>query len=161
MRVAISPTMTVRDTQPQDIEAALQVDAAAIATLRQTYRPNQKALANRKRLSPHLKRIVCLMNGRVVGTTQYYQDGDSLRLLGLGVLPEARRHGVARAMVAALADSARSLGLRSLMAHTVRETGNVPIFQKLGFRVVSEMPDEYCESDKYPALTDVVLQMDL
>ncbi len=154
-------TITVRDAQPHDIEAALRVDAAAVATLRQTYRPNQKALANRKRLSPHLKRIVCLLDGRIVGTTQYYQDGNSLRLLGLGVLPEARRQGVARAMIAALADSARGLGLCSLATHTVRETGNVAIFQKLGFHVVSETPDEYYESDKYATLTDVDLRMHL
>lgn len=72
-----------------------------------------------------------------------------------------RRQGVARALVEALAGLARELGLRALVAGTVKETGNVEIFVRLGFRVVSEKVDVYSVSDAYTTLTDVELRLDL
>ena len=85
-------------------------------------------------------------------------DGESIRIIGLGVLAGFRRAGVARALVDSLADLASTLGLKGLVARTVRETGNVAVFERLGFRAVSEGPDEYSESDVYPELSDVELR---
>jgi GNAT superfamily N-acetyltransferase len=151
----------VRHDLPADAEAVAQVSASATATLRQTYRPNARALANKARISRELKRLVAVLDGRVIGTTQYFTEPGCLRILGLGVLSDSRQRGAARALVEALQEIARRQGLRGLAAHTIRETGNVPVFERLGFHIVSEEPDDYSESDVFPELSDVELWMDL
>lgn len=78
--------ITVRNEQIGDAEALAQVTASATATLRKTYRPNENALANKKRISRDLQRVVAVATGRLVGTTQYFVDGDCIRIVGLGVL---------------------------------------------------------------------------
>ena len=45
--------------------------------------------------------------------------------------------------------------------HTVRETGNVAIFERLGFVVESEEPAALFESDKFPELSEVVMVKEL
>ena len=47
----------VRPAGPADAAAVQWVDAAATATLRETYRPNPAALARKARLSARLKRL--------------------------------------------------------------------------------------------------------
>ena len=151
--------ITVRPNLPEDAEGIQRVSESATATLRETYRPNQRGLANRRRISSQLSRLVALVDGEIAGTTQYYVDGEAVRMVGLLVRADHRRRGVARALVRGVADVARKQGYRLLVTRTVKETGNVPVFEKLGFRVLSERPDEYSESDKYPALSEVDLQM--
>ena len=41
--------------------------------------------------------------------------------------------------------------------HTVRETGNVAIFERLGFVVESEKPTALFESDTFAELSEVVM----
>jgi hypothetical protein len=43
----------------------------------------------------------------------------------------------------------------------VKETGNVVIFEKLGFEVILEREDQRSESDRYERLTDVYLEMQI
>jgi ribosomal protein S18 acetylase RimI-like enzyme len=153
--------ITVRESKLEDAEAVARVEASAIATLRQTYRPNQKALAQRKGISRKLFRLVAEHNGGIVGTTQYYVDGTAMRIIGLGVRSDFRRQGVARALLAEVVDRARRKGLSHLVLRTVEETGNVPIFEALGFEVESRCPDEYSESISGGRLRDVGLRMQI
>lgn len=142
---------------PEDAGGIEAVQASATTALRRIYRPNARALANRSRISRDLERLVALLDGRVVGSTEYYVEGDRLRIVGLGVLEECRQLGVARALVDFLLGLAEGKGLEGIGARTIRETGNVQVFEKLGFRVVSDLKDEYSESDVYPELRDVDL----
>ena len=41
---------------------------------------------------------------------------------------------------------AKLKGCRALELYTVTKTGNVSVFERLGFRVVSEQPDSYTVS---------------
>lgn len=147
----------VRHALPEDAFAIAQVQASTTAALRRIYRPNAKALANKSRISRDLERLVALVDGLVVGTVQHYLDEDRLRIVGLGVLEEYRKRGVAKALVESLVSLAKHKRLEGIAARTVRETGNVPVFEKLGFVVASDVPDEYSESDIYPVLRDVEL----
>lgn len=147
----------IRHAVPEDAGGIGLVQGSATAALRRTYRPNARALANRSRISRDLQRLVALVDGRVVGTTQYYVERGCLRIVGLGVAEEYRRRGIARALVNFLLGLAADEGLEGIGARTIRETGNVQVFEKLGFRVVSDVKDEYSESDIYPELRDVDL----
>jgi len=153
--------IVVRNATSADAEALAAVDVSATATLRETYRPNDRALTSRAKLAGRLTRLVAELDGRVVGTVQYSVDGNSLRIIGLGVHSDARRRGVARAIMDKLREIAVDLGVSQLLAHTVRQTGNVPIFEKLGFEVVSESEDEYSESTTHDMLTDVEMRNSL
>ena len=63
--------------------------------------------------------------------------------------------------MAKLREIAVDLGVSQLLIHTVRQTGNAPIVEKLGFEVVSEPEDEYSESATHDTLTDVEMRSDL
>ena len=151
--------ITVRSSVPEDADGIRRVSESATATLRETYRPNQKALENRRRFSSQLNRLVALVEGEIAGTTQFYRDGEALRIIGLFVHADYRRRGVAKALVGGVTDIARKQGVDLLVIRTVKETGNVPIFEKIGFEVLSVHPDEYSESDKYRQLSEVDFQM--
>jgi hypothetical protein len=48
-----------------------------------------------------------------------------------------------------------------LLLHTIKETGNVEIFARMGFVVVSEQEDALMESDVFEKLTEVEMIMHL
>lgn len=124
--------IVVRPAAPEDEAAIERVSASGVAALRETYRPNDDAIASK----PHsLPRLVAVCDGELVGTVEYLLREDRLHLMGLYVLASHRRRGVGRALVDALHDLA---GARKLSLRTIRETGNVPIFERLGFAVVEE-----------------------
>lgn len=150
---------TVRDSRPEDAEAVRQVEASATATLRQTYRPNPRALSHKRTISRILRRLVAELDGAIVGTTQYYVDGNALRVIGLGVHSDFRRQGVAHALLAEVTERARRQRLPGVVTRTVEQTGNVPMFEALGFEVASRCPDEYSESVAGGELTSVSLKM--
>lgn len=146
---------TVRTATPTDQEGVLQVEASATATLRKTYRPTKRAMANKKNIEKQLIRLVAEEDGRIVGTVQYEITENTLHMIGLGVHEAYRRKGIARKIIGCLSDIGRARSLRSISLFTIKETGNVPIFEKLRFEVVSETLDEFFESDRFGSLTEV------
>ena len=136
----------VRMARPEDAEAARRVADDAFASLRSVYRPAPAALANLSAMSPALERLVAEEDGIVVGTTRFTVLGDCMRVIGLAVAEPRRRRGVARALVDELARIAGDRGCRALALYTITKTGNVPVFERLGFRLVSERADGYAAS---------------
>ena len=115
------------------------------------------ALASRASLGAALTRLVALADERVVGVVEYWKDGDRLAFLGLSVHPDFRRRGVARALVRNLERIGSDSGCLTLGLHTVRQTGNVGIFERLGFRVESEARTSLFESDAFSELAEVAM----
>jgi len=58
------------------------------------------------------------------------------------VHPDHQRHGIARALLDHVAMLAAEAGKRALSLNTVKQTGNVSIFSRLGFVVVRETIDD-------------------
>jgi len=152
------PEILVREPVPADQEAIAEVNALAIADLRKVYCSNHKALQNLSRISPSLTPLVATKGTSVVGTVQYRIEGDRLFLTALSVHPPQRRQGVARALVAAAAKIGKAAGIGCLAVHTVKETGNVPIFERMGFHTVQENDEDFFESDVHDVLTDVYME---
>jgi ribosomal protein S18 acetylase RimI-like enzyme len=136
----------VRDAQPGDEPAIARVTESAIATLRAVYRPSAAAIARRGASSA--RRLVAIDgDDALVGTLEH----DAGHVVGLFVHGEHRRHGVARELLAAIG------GRASL--YTIRETGNVTIFERLGFRVVRERPAvDYVPVGSHATLHEVYME---
>jgi ribosomal protein S18 acetylase RimI-like enzyme len=152
---------SIRMATPADADAARRVEEEAFATLRSVYRPNAAARANLFAIAPALERLVAEVDGRIVGTVRFGIFGDRLRVIGLAVLPTFRPRGVARALVEELARVAKLRVCRALALYTVTKTGNVSVFERLGFRVVSEQPDSYSVSPDGGALTEAYMEREV
>jgi ribosomal protein S18 acetylase RimI-like enzyme len=153
--------LTIRPPRPEDAEGIERAKASAIATLRKTYRPTQKAIARKQTLSAELTQLVALCDDGVVGKVEYRIDGDRLHFLSLDVHSDWRRQGVARRLLAELDAIGKTHGAKRLSTYTVTQTGNVEIFRRLGFRVVSEEPTDLFESDQHSALTESYLEREI
>ena len=153
--------LTVRESTPDDESEAAVVDHLSTADLRRIYRPTAAAHERRFSISANLQRVVALLDGHVIGTVQYRIDGDRLHLLGLGVHPDFRRRGVATVLVQRLEEVAAESGCHAVVLHTVLETGNVVIFERMGFVIESRQPTDLFESDAFPILSEVVMRKDL
>ena len=55
----------------------------------------------------------------------------------------------------------RGHNCRRMTLYTVRETGNVDIFEHMGFVVKSEGPSHLFESDRFPSLSEVSMSKDI
>lgn len=149
-----------------EIRRAVAEDADGVGTvvdqmttyLRQFYRPTGVGYARRARTQGQRTRLVAVDEGTVVGTVEYLPDGEVLRVIGLAVHERHRRRGIARALVERLAAVSADLGCRAMSLSTVTATGNVPIFQALGFDVVRIGPAEFCISQTGECLQEVVLE---
>lgn len=130
--------MHVRHATPADDEGVARVQDSATATLRTIYRPLPIRMERFAERAPRLTRLVVVDGEEIVGTVQYELLGQRLHLINLGVLAERRRAGVARHLVDALVQIATAAGANRLSLYTIRETGNVDVFTRLGFKPMRE-----------------------
>jgi predicted N-acetyltransferase YhbS len=153
--------ITVRVATPEDAEVVREVSDLAVAILRRTYRPKKVAKVNRSQEVSSRVRLVALMDDQVVGTVEYAIEEARIHLTRLFVHPQFQRQGVGRQLVQYLVGIGQCERARCLSIDTVKETGNVVIFEKLGFEVILERKDQRSESDRYERLTDVYMEMQI
>jgi ribosomal protein S18 acetylase RimI-like enzyme len=140
--------MLIRDMTLEDCDAlvALERDPAL-------------GVAPRLELGGHLTRawVACATAASApVGYALGWWVVDELQLLGLGVLPEARRGGVGRCLLAHVLDAARAANGRRVLLEVAR--GNAPalaLYSSAGFRVFNVRPRYYAASG------DDALEMEL
>jgi GNAT superfamily N-acetyltransferase len=148
----------IRDIGPGDEDDVRAVNARAVAELRRLYRPTRRAVEE-SRARPVAGCLVAEVDGRIVGTLRWRALGDRFHLLGPLVEPAFRRRGIARALVEALADRARRTeGAARLSLWTVTETGNVQVFERLGFRAIEVGPAADLESVDGTDLTETRME---
>ena len=155
---AFRAVITVRDAAAADRAAIVELERLATEDLRKVYRPTAVALQQRAALDPQLRHLVAVVTGLLVGIVHYKIEDDQLSFLGLAVHPGFRRRGIAAALVAELEAICRRNDCRALTLWTVRETGNVEIFQRLGFAAEFEEPSRLFESDTFPSLSEVFMR---
>lgn len=148
----------VRQATEEDKTGIAQATASAVTTLRKTYRPNKRARENKSRLARRLKQLVATIDQEIAGAVEYEIKGDTLFVIGLDVHEKYRRMGVAKEFIGYLTTLSVRSNARRLCLHTISETGNVPVFKKLGFSVISETTDDFSESDVFESLTDVHME---
>jgi GNAT superfamily N-acetyltransferase len=154
-------TITVRTANLEDETEIAEVNRLVTADLRKVYRPTPRANALRSSIDSELVRLVAIVDGRLVGTVQYRLLPSCLSLLGLGVHPDFRRRWVATALIQTLEQIARETSRKIIRLHTVQESGNVTIFERLGFAIESQDPTNLFESDLHSTLHEVAMSKEI
>jgi predicted N-acetyltransferase YhbS len=156
--IAAQMTFVIRVATKEDEAVAQRIADEAFATVRSVYRPSPKAAANLAAISPELERLVAEDGERIVGTVRFHVLDGRLRVLALAVLPQCRRRGVARALVNRLMVVAKDRECSALTLYTVSETGNVPIFERLGFKLICAQPDTHSISTSGEPLNEAYME---
>lgn len=149
--------IVVREACAADGGAIRAVCGRAVESLRRIYRPSPELVQSQAESVAPLQ-LVATLDGEVVGCISCMPAPGRLHLWGLMVDPRRQRCGVARAMLCAAADLARSRRLEHLSLCTVVQTGNVALFERLGFDVVREEPALRFESVSGEVLTEAFMQ---
>ena len=131
----------IRAAQPEDANDLNILHGHMNAVLRKTYRPTKAGLLNRARISKGAHCLIACAEGKVVGTVQYYHYDACLRLMGLGVHQDYRRQGIARKLIEHVCRLSEQHRCSAVGLSTIRETGNISVFERLGFQVVVENTD--------------------
>jgi hypothetical protein len=71
------------------------------------------------------------------------------------------RRSSATALVQHLEEIASKSGCQAVGLHTVLETGNVVIFERMGFILESQKPTDLFESETFSTLSEIVMRKDL
>lgn len=148
----------IREATAGDAEAVTTVARAAFEPLRGIYRPTAEVAARQPERAREGTRLVAEVQGRVAATVQFARHAEHVHVIGLAVHPDYQRRGIARRLLDGIAARAPSLGHRVIVLDTIKETGNVSIFEKLGFRAVGESVTALFESDAFAVLHEVRME---
>ncbi|MCA9097791.1 MAG: GNAT family N-acetyltransferase [Planctomycetaceae bacterium] len=160
----------IRECCDSDRAEADAVTAKAFESLRRIYRPTREAIEMKRRRPPAPRLIAIHTNqldenlqnvGTIIGSVEYEVLEDQLSMMALAVHPEWRRRGIARLLIAKLREIGRDRGVSRLTLWTILETGNVPIFEQLGFRVVQVENADLFESDQFEELEEAFMELRL
>jgi predicted GNAT family N-acyltransferase len=78
--------------------------------------------------------LVAYAAGRPVGCARLRSVGDAAKVERVAVLPDARRHGLGRALMEAAEQAARERGHTRFVLHA--QVAVIPFYERLGWRVL-------------------------
>lgn len=139
------------------------VTESLIATLRKTYKPKEN-LVNEKQLNDESNENIMIIAeyGEIaVGAVNVKVVEDKLHLMGLGILECYRNKGICRLIIDFAIKNGRARQLRCLSLYTIKETGNVKTFEKMGFKTIEETKANGFISDRYESLHEVYMELNL
>jgi len=135
--------LVVRAFRPADAESVEFIMASSTRELRAVYSPKPRAEMASVDHSSSSTRVVALdRTDTVVGVAECIARPLALYVQGVAVASTHRRRGVAGALLGHLATLAVDMGLPVVQVATIKETGNVEVFKRLGFEVIEERISE-------------------
>ncbi len=154
----MQPSITIRMTTAEDDDAMAAVFNAAFTPLRAIYRPNSQTVTDQSLHPKEGTRLVAELDHQVVATVQFDSHEDHLHVIGLAVHPHFQQMGIARHLLDWIDSHALSTARTAVVLDTIKETGNVPVFEKLGFMIIHEAVSDRFESDMYRELHEVKMK---
>ncbi|WP_111657206.1 GNAT family N-acetyltransferase [Isoalcanivorax indicus] len=157
--MAVSPDkmIQVRLARTADRGALGALRDEVTSALRRIYLPVTGGAAHR-RIMPRFDVLVAWMGGELAGTLEYTLAHETLYLQGLGVANRFRGQGVARALIEHVADIGQHYPLSHMELCTIRETGNVAVFERMGFSVCDERPSTQFVGAAGQPVSEVIMQ---
>ncbi|WP_404304947.1 GNAT family N-acetyltransferase [Neorhodopirellula lusitana] len=150
--------MRTRVASFEDASEVRSVRDIGFATVRDTYTPNHGAAPAALNASGCRSDILADIDGFTAGVVSAAIEGNTLRITGLAVAPEFRRLGVARALIESAERVAVNARCDNVRLFTIRETGNVSLFARLGFHFVGEAMADWCSSTRFDTLHEVQME---
>ena len=153
--------VSIRECTPHEIHVANGIVDTAVRQLRHVYRPTLEATLRQSQKVEAVRVFLASIDETCVGTASIFHNGDQLTMYRIAVKPEFHRCGVARALIDGIASICRQTGYEHdeyIVLQTIRETGNVRIFERLGFAVIDEQVAKWCISDTYVTLHEVTMR---
>lgn len=149
----------VRAYRPDDAEQVGQIMQECTSELRTVYVLNPQVSAAASRSLPVLNRVVALSDtGAIVGVAEFEARQFALYAQSVAVAPVHRQRGTAGALLNYIAAAAVDLGIGIVEIATIKETGNVAVFARLGFSMVAECPSERFLGSDGQVVTEVTLR---
>ncbi len=155
------PHITIRKATADDADDVAAVFNAAFAPLRSIYRPTGEVIARQADCAKERTRLVAEFGGQIVATVQFDNHKEHVHVIGLAVHPHFQRMGIARRMIDWIVAHVPTLGHNLVALDTIKETGNVSLFEKLGFCVFEEGITTCFESEEYPKLHEVKMERNI
>ncbi|MEW4454137.1 GNAT family N-acetyltransferase [Bremerella sp. JC817] len=144
-----------------DLPRIEELRALAFESNRSIYRPIASATQALPVARGTRVEVIATLVGVDVGVVGLYCDPSEPEVLcitGLGVVPSMRKRGVARKLIAFALQMARENCHTAVSLFTIRETGNVGLFEKMGFAVVTESEANWCRSETFDRLHEVTMR---
>jgi predicted N-acetyltransferase YhbS len=147
---------SIRAATSDDEQAAALLERQVFEELRRIYKPKDNAVSG---TSPGIRVVAEIADRQIIGTVRYKIDADKVCLRGLAVERRHRRAGIGRALVRHCRNVATSAGIHVLSLYTIKETGNVGFFERLGFQVVSEERAAWAVGPAGESVTEVRMEL--
>ncbi|QDT44778.1 putative acetyltransferase [Gimesia alba] len=153
-----SSEILIREATSAEADEVAAVFEAAFAPIRLIYRPTAETLVRQADQHREETRLVAVIDEQVVATVEFDLHETYLHVLGLAVHPDFQRRGIAGCLLDWISNHAINLGRHTVVLETIKETGNVPLFEKLGFQVVDEAIASWCVSEIHEQLYFVTME---
>ena len=104
-------------------------------------------------------KIAILHEYTMIEIRQFIPESGCMRVLG--VHDEYRLRGIARSLLNRVFELAMEKECTSVGLSTIKETGNVQIFERIGFEIVGEHEEIYCEGPNGERVSDIEMEFRL
>jgi len=152
--------IAIRTYSPTDAEQVALIMQSATRELRAIYVPKPADKTELREQSISAKRIVAVDNsGTVVGVAEFIIRTSEVYAQGIAVAASHRRHRVATALLSHIAALAAELSIPEIQVTTIKETGNVKIFKRMGFNMIEERTSERFLGLNEQPVTEVTLRL--
>lgn len=153
------PEITIAPIDTADLTASLEaladilqatVNAGAAVSFLQPFAVDEAATFWREKVFPLVRADGCVLfggwvDGALAGTVQMHHDmppnqPHRVEVSKMMVHPRFRRHGLGRALMAALEDRAAAIGKTLITLDTRTGSDAEPLYRGMGFQVTGEVP---------------------
>ncbi len=124
-------------------QSLLSLSNTSFSELRKIYRPTSEAQRNQASSTNEWTCLGYYLGHQLVGFIKVKLSCKTLNLSTLAVMPEYRKKGVARSLILEAERMFSNAGLLSVWC--VEQTGNVEIFEALGFKVAERIESDIFE----------------
>ncbi len=105
------------------------------------------------------KTVILKIDGQILASCRILYYENRIHIIGIAVLKSYRKQGLCKALIDFIKKEAKRKNMDILSLYTIEETGNVQVFNKYGFKVITREKTRLFESDGYDELNEVYMEV--